>query len=300
MERIEFGMHFVSITYPLSTAIAGLFMELYNPVKLGIGCWVSAYPFDCQDDEKIECERGENASLMVNIFGASVVILSALVVIFCMLGVYLSVRRQTRLVDQRYSVVAQQNANSGSNYRVRQTGIQAGLYIGAFIISYVWVSITRTTENSGSNVSFFIISCCAAIFYPLQGFWNFFIYIRPRYIDLRRKYPEESMSQLLARIFDLGGPRKSLVSFGSAQEARARQSNITSTLQSTNASDVVVAIEETEEDVSGEGYGDEIPSPPSPPPSSQPEEVESEQEDSNKGFFDEKQAPNKTALSNKI
>ena len=57
---------------------------------------------------------------------------------------------------------------------------------------------------------------------------------------------------------------------------------------------------ETEEDVSGEGYGDEIPSPPSPPPSSQPEEVESEQEDSNKGFFDEKQAPNKTALSSKI
>lgn len=31
-----------------------------------------------------------------------------------------------------------------------------------------------------------------AIFYPSQGFWNFFIYVRPRFVELRQKRKDES------------------------------------------------------------------------------------------------------------
>jgi hypothetical protein len=206
MHRIEFMMHFVSIMFPLSTAVAGLFMEIYNPVELGIGCWIAAYPFGCQDDEGIECTRGENAQLMVMIFGASVTVFSAVVVIVSMIVLYLSVRRQTRLIEQRYAVVLAQNATTGrSKSRISQAGVQAGLYIGAYILTYMWVAITRTVENNGGNGSFFVVSLLSAIFYPLQGFWNFFIYMRPRYLDLRKKYSTESRSQLINRIFTDGG-----------------------------------------------------------------------------------------------
>lgn len=73
---IEPVMHGLAILFPVTTAIAGLVLNLFNPVELGVGCWVSAYPTGCADTLDIECTRGQNAGILVLLFGGIPVALS--------------------------------------------------------------------------------------------------------------------------------------------------------------------------------------------------------------------------------
>jgi tellurite resistance protein TehA-like permease len=66
--RVEPVMHCVSVVFPISTAIYGLIQNIFNPVELGVGCWVSSFPTGCADDPNIECTRGQNAKVLIWIF----------------------------------------------------------------------------------------------------------------------------------------------------------------------------------------------------------------------------------------
>lgn len=62
--------HGVCILYPVTTAIIGLPLQVYNPTSDGLLCLVEPYPLDCTSDEDIECERGEWA----DVYGAIVLL----------------------------------------------------------------------------------------------------------------------------------------------------------------------------------------------------------------------------------
>jgi hypothetical protein len=66
--RFEPVMHCVSALFPICTAIYGLIQNAFNPVELGVGCWVSSFPTGCADDPNIECTRGRNANVLIWIF----------------------------------------------------------------------------------------------------------------------------------------------------------------------------------------------------------------------------------------
>jgi hypothetical protein len=127
---------------------------------------------------------------------------SQLIVVVSMLSIFVSVRSTIRRMERRYSVVATQNRNRSSEFRIRQTALQAGLFIGAFILTYLWTSVLRLMENDGKVTSgYFAVALSSAFFYPLQGFFNFFIYARPRYVELSRQHPRESKLDIVGRIF---------------------------------------------------------------------------------------------------
>lgn len=196
-------MHFLSVAYPLATAVAGVFLDLFNPVQVGIGCWVAAYPPGCQDNDDFNCERGQNAAIFIWPFAGIVVAMGMIIVAFCMVAVYVKVRRQLRLIERRYSVVEHQNTSSVSTQRLRQTRRQAMLYVGVFFLTYVWTTVGRLVENNVENPSFFAVSFLSQVFYPLQGFFNCFVYVYPRYSNLRLKYPVEKPARTLGRIFNV-------------------------------------------------------------------------------------------------
>jgi hypothetical protein len=119
-----------------------------------------------------------------------------------MLSIFVSVRSTIRRMERRYSVVATQNRNRSSEFRIRQTALQAGLFVGAFILTYLWTSVLRLMENDGKVTSgYFAVALLSAFFYPLQGFFNFFIYVRPRYVELSRQNPGENKLDIVGRIF---------------------------------------------------------------------------------------------------
>lgn len=57
--RIEIWFHIIPFAVGWSTAIAGLFLELYN--AFGWTCWINSFPSGCTYN--VNCERGNNAGV---------------------------------------------------------------------------------------------------------------------------------------------------------------------------------------------------------------------------------------------
>jgi hypothetical protein len=62
---------------------------------------------------------------------------------------------------------------------------QAVLYILAFYNTYIFATINRILQQSNGSSPFFILML-HSLSLPMQGFWNFLIYRRPFYLNLRR------------------------------------------------------------------------------------------------------------------
>lgn len=207
-------LHAIPIVFALVTATAGVFLESFNPVTLGVGCWVAAYPAGCEkDDSTIECTRGENAKLIMWIFGGFVIIISYIIIIISMARIYYLVRNQLRKMEMRYSTgslgsigTTSRKRSNGTSNRLRKISTQAFLYIGAFFLTYIWPSLNRIFESEGNIKRYFIMSLCSQIFYPLQGFLNLFIYIRPRLSDLTKQYPDFTRWERVVVVFHFNTP----------------------------------------------------------------------------------------------
>lgn len=115
-----------------------------------------------------------------------------------MVGIYCTVRSQILLMESRYGTG--QSRSTARHARLRQTALQAMFYVLAWMNTFLWVGVARVFEDMGATDGLFGIRLMSAIFFPLQGFCNFLIFVRPRWQDLRQRYPEESSSGLLRRM----------------------------------------------------------------------------------------------------
>lgn len=180
IKRWEPLMHFIPIVFVIITAPAGLYLDAYNPLPLGIGCWVAAYPMGCDaEDSTIECTRGQNAGILMWAFGGFVVIFAYIVLIICMIIIYYSVWKQLRKMDRytsnsldlsnSHSVTRKTSRSSSksSENRLRQVSTQGLLYIGSMFLTYNWSSISRVLEFTGATRGYFALSFLSQVFYPL-------------------------------------------------------------------------------------------------------------------------------------
>jgi len=94
---------------------------------------------------------------------------------------------------------------------------QALLYMGSFVLTYIFSIIARIILNQGKDVPF-IILLLARFFLPLQGFFNIIVYTRPHIVSLRRNNPEYSWFKAFAIVFKAGGDNDS-----AGQSARSNQ-----------------------------------------------------------------------------
>mmetsp|Transcript_8492 Transcript_8492/g.18469 ORF Transcript_8492/g.18469 Transcript_8492/m.18469 type:complete len:363 (+) Transcript_8492:2-1090(+) len=68
---------------------------------------------------------------------------------------------------------------------------QAFLYVGSFILTWFFLTIVRAMETAGQIDSVpYWLTLAGVTLFPIQGFFNFLIYIRPRYNQHRKQYPE--------------------------------------------------------------------------------------------------------------
>lgn len=76
--------------------------------------------------------------------------------------------------------------------KVQMTRWQGMAYILSFLLTYLFTGVTRATEGGADRNSWtmFSFSLGSQIFLPLQGFMNFFIYVHPKFVSLRRREPE--------------------------------------------------------------------------------------------------------------
>ena len=78
-------------------------------------------------------------------------------------------------------------------FRYIEVRIQAGLFTGSFLTCYTWVYLNGTYEAIPGKEAPYEIRILLWTFFPLQGFLNIFVFIRPHVIALMKKESGVSM-----------------------------------------------------------------------------------------------------------
>jgi len=77
------------------------------------------------------------------------------------------------------------------NPRTVQVQVQAFWYLIVFFLTHTWSTTNRLTQLLGKDVHFEVV-LIHSFFDPLQGFLNYVVYQRPRYLRVRKINPEFS------------------------------------------------------------------------------------------------------------
>jgi len=199
--RVEYGGQAIVLIWGLGTAVAGLVLEIYNNCS-NIWCWIAKYPLECGTDGQVPCEHGEHADVLRWVFYYGPLWISIGVVAGSMSLVYSYVRNLEMKANQytrkysskisRASIAS--GASSGSNVqgeernetldqnkRSRAVAQQGLFYAGSFALVWVFGTINRAMQLAGAKRPW-ALKFLLAIFEPSQGFFNFLVYVRPRFL----------------------------------------------------------------------------------------------------------------------
>jgi len=229
--KVEPFLHGIPILTSLSFCVYCLKKEFFNPV--GFTCYVSDYPRHCTLDPNVPCERGEgvhdNWIVKCGIYLISIIIPS--VIFGTMTTLYITVRLQVRRMERygigsltathrssrrisfsslsqlrRDSSTAEQSrtdsstagrsrrgsASARQSRHVNMTMYRALAYSGAWLITYVMPLINYWQKTSKIHQGY-LIPLLNTVFYPLQGFFNFIVFIYPKVILARQMNSEGSL-----------------------------------------------------------------------------------------------------------
>jgi hypothetical protein len=227
-KRYEKWIHFVSMMWPLGTAIAAWQQDLYS--YSGLGCFIAPEPLRCHRREDVDCIRGEDAYIYAWLYTGIPLILLCIYIVYSMGMIYMKVKEVSRRAE-RWSIVdasivsnpnpmeATQpsdrkindrstqsrtselasrrgsisgNGNRGrSRYdeRTKEVAWQAFLYVIAYVVTHMWSFVVYQLElGGGTNPPYLLV--IENFFWPLQGFANVFIFLRPRIQSIRKSSPE--------------------------------------------------------------------------------------------------------------
>jgi hypothetical protein len=157
-----------------------LLIDSLNPVLFDGGwCYVHPNPPGCEEIAGGECTRGLRAfmiRLVIMIFVGAIPFLG---ISICMVMIVYHVRKT-------FQASLPNSMQQRLNERTKQTAIQSILYIAAALIPFTLIVITQNIKSHDRTVRF-ILGIIIKFIIPLQGAFNFFIYIRPRVISKKEK-----------------------------------------------------------------------------------------------------------------
>jgi len=186
--RIEPFMHAVAILYYTGAAVAGLPLQVYNPT--GAKCFIGVVPPTCLRDPDTDCVRGGEHAwwfgqvfyAISNTFWTAVIILAALVVAGTVVA---------RYCRSRKFVFRGSEGNQVFRRQAKEVAIQCFLYSITFVNLMIWSNLGVFLLWSGQSIDslgkHFWIMVVALFFQSSQGLFNFLIFIRPRYVSIRRE-----------------------------------------------------------------------------------------------------------------
>lgn len=207
-KRVEPILHFLALSWPIGTGIFLLVTKNFNPT--GPNCWIGPSPRNCLIDPNIECERGQNSYKYRWWFAGYQVIFIFVFIVISMIFLCTGILRR----EQRLSMIGSRQIQSEDNKEEKddsslentsiddpalhsmelssaskkilkkQLVTQALIYAAAYLVPAIFplvfnVTLTKTGQRN------FVLWVFVGIFMPMQGFFNFFVYIRPRVLALR-------------------------------------------------------------------------------------------------------------------
>ncbi len=186
----------------LSFAITSVSIGLINPTDAY--CHIAPGPYGCDEDPNVPCPFEKTYKYFGFAFSLGWILLAIVVIIVTNLLICLFVRRQEKEMEKyrTRSVAAEQlsDMEKKTSY-ARSVFVQSMFYVGAFLLS--WLSQLFNVVNLTTGVYKPWMAVLVATFNPLQGFFNAFIYARPRYFRLKKKNKHKHMGfkQLVKLVF---------------------------------------------------------------------------------------------------
>jgi len=98
------------------------------------------------------------------------------------------------------STITEMNRNRKKLRYSTRIAHQAYFYFGAFLVSWVWSTLLRLGQLITGKSNFFLL-LMSSFMVPLQGFLNYFVYMRPRYLQYKKKHPNFSFFAICKRVF---------------------------------------------------------------------------------------------------
>ena len=211
-----------AVVLPLIICILAVALKGFNFSTASNFCSLADNPDGCRLNDKVPCERGEQTTMLL---GLSFIFLGTCCItgIGCTFAVYWTVRsrlhpsrgrlstecnssgkRANRLdiSNSRYdSTTADTNMTEAQKGRLRQTSWQAVFYCLAYVNVIVWpviAGISRPLNHTGNAYEFksetwmLIRLFFMYTFFPLQGFLNAIIFVRPDVLRWRKLHPEQN------------------------------------------------------------------------------------------------------------
>jgi len=195
MRRLQPLLISFPFVWGLVSAVLPLAAGMINPGINGL-CWVQKAPSGCSGTDCIPAENYFDLFLVI----ALIIPLwtSFAVALVAMFFVYATVSKDAQNDSANQAPVgflwfAQREAGQdvSSQARSRRMARQAFWYLVNFFLTYVFSTTVVIIGIVGSQNPF-ALQFLQFMFYPLQGFGNAIIYIRPRYLRNREKYPNMS------------------------------------------------------------------------------------------------------------
>jgi hypothetical protein len=201
-KKVEPLFYGLSLSVAIGTCSASVALDLFNNANLW--CWIAPKPLGCNqsynNNGETDCLRGNNATLYQWVFYYLIVWFALLFVAVIMFKVYLSFRK-LETANARYATAMSHGGRNKAS-RARQVGTQGIWYVGAMYITYFFPTVNRATQ-AFAGVTSFPLLFLHAISVPIQGFCNFLVYIRPRFIKYRSDHPETTVwGTLKAILYD--------------------------------------------------------------------------------------------------
>jgi len=194
-------MHAICLLIPLAQGIIAVSTKVVHSNDLG-SCFIADICLHSNDpDCKNENEKILNAMFMTY---ALEILITFIIELVSLVLLYLSVREKGKNV-KKFRILNRNDSYIGRNERSYETGVQSLLYIGSYLLTFIWPMIILFNRLVSPAETHIFVRLCVQVFYPLQGFWNFLIYVRPRYKAVRLQNMDKSFLWVLKTIF-LGNP----------------------------------------------------------------------------------------------
>lgn len=206
IRKAEKALHAAPLAWAAATSLASLGMTLLNNANLW--CWIASVPLGCTGSRRNggvnDCERGDNAWIYRWAFFYGplwfAIALSGVAMVMTW-GVVRKTEAQTDkrrialevspggTADEDDGEAENRSRNQQRGKRSRQVATQAFFYMLAFFLSWTPATLTRFIQMVWGK-TYYPIILMMAIFTPLQGFFNFLVYSRPRWMRFRKSHPE--------------------------------------------------------------------------------------------------------------
>jgi hypothetical protein len=204
--KIEPHLHTISILLPFAIAVSGIPLKLYNPRTFT--CWITEIPYGCDDDPDVDCERGNNSRTFILLYSVIPTYMLILVLFGSLFLICWTVLESERR-RQRWSF-NREDQSMQSKRKIRAIACRSFMYAIIFFNTYVWVLISNTILVSGKKQILselgFPFAVLGQIFFPLQGFFAFLVYVHPRLQQVRNDAGDDASTLWVIKEAIFGQP----------------------------------------------------------------------------------------------